>query len=358
MSNQPTHRPLFTKFLRTSIAGGMSAVVLAGSFIFINGNLPVESTVLRSQIANVLAFALSTVVNYSLCRLWVFEKHGARLHKQIMEFFVIALIGLVGEFSIFSFLLINTSQAFLSTLIAMGLMFFVNFYLKQRLFDHKERRARLHRLNKAYAKLSWPSRIHMFIRWHSCPIEIIDSYLPDSGQMLEIGCGRGLVSVWSALLRPRLNIYGNDIDERKIADAKQAAKNLASTTQKINFGLIQSGKAVPAGPWQAIVIFDVLYLMTRQQQLQLLKDAARQLGKDGVLIIKYMGPRPIWKSRFAQWQENISVRVIGLTSGNYPFTFLTPQEVTDCLQASGLKTEVYPIDKGYPYPHFLTIGRS
>jgi 2-polyprenyl-3-methyl-5-hydroxy-6-metoxy-1,4-benzoquinol methylase len=301
---------------------------------------------------------MSTIVNYSLCRLWVFEKHGARLNKQIVEFFAVALIGLIGEFSIFNIFLINTSQAFLSTLVAMGLMFFVNFYLKQRLFDNKERRNRLRQLHKAYSKLSWSSRIHMYIRWHSCPIEVIDAYLPDNGQLLEIGCGRGIVSLWSALLRPKLNIYGNDIDEHKIADAKLAAKNLRGSTQKIDFGIIKQDKAVPVGPWQAIVIFDVLYLMTRQQQLRLLKDASKQLDKGGVLIIKLMSPKPAWKARFALWQENVSVRVLGLTSGNYPFTFLTPQEVSDCLQNTGLRTEIHQIDKGYPHPHLLIVGRK
>lgn len=351
-------RPLFTKFLRTIITGVISAVVLTGSFVVLNNSLSITSVVTRPQLANVLAFVVATVVNYMLCRLWVFEKHGAHLHRQIVEFFVIALIGLVGEFSIFNILLIKTHRALTSTLVAMGLMFFVNFYLKQRLFDHKERRQRLSRLYRAYSKLSWPSRIHMFIRWHSCPIEVIDTFLPSRGQMLEIGCGRGLVSIWAALLRPNLNIYGNDIDEGKLADAKLAAKSLLKTAQNINFALVQPGKAVPNGPWQAIAIFDVLYLMPRQQQLQLLKDSAKQLDKKSVLLIKHMNTRPVWKVSFAQWQEKISVRLIGLTSGHYPFTFLTPQEITDCLQSVGLQTELLPIDKGYPYPHLLIVGRK
>src|SRR5258708_1261145 len=153
MSEVSGRRPLFTKFLRTLIAGLTSAVVLAESFIVFADILPITSPYIKPRLANLMAFVLATIVNYILSRLWVFERSGARLHRQIVQFFVVAVIGLVGEFTIFNILLSNTRQALGSTIVAMGVMFFVNFYLKQRLFDHKERRQRLKKLHSLYARL-------------------------------------------------------------------------------------------------------------------------------------------------------------------------------------------------------------
>ncbi|HWZ65664.1 MAG TPA: GtrA family protein [Patescibacteria group bacterium] len=358
MAEAETRRPLFTKFLRTLIAGAASAAVLAESFIILNDTLPVASPYIKPRLANLLAFIAATIVNYLLSRLWVFDRGSTRLHHQIVQFFIVAVIGLVGEFTIFNIILLNTQQAFISTVVAMGMMFFVNFYLKQRLFDHKERRRRLKKLHSLYAILPWHSRLHMFIRWHSCPIEAADTYLPKSGKLLEIGSGRGLVSIWAAILRPNLDVHGVDIDVRKIIDAQAVAESWENSKQKITFSRVSPNGSLPPGPWQAIEIFDTIYLLKYQDQLDLLEKSAKILAKDGVLILKHMNDRPLWKVRFMSLQEKISVKVIGLTVGVYPFTFLSPKQITDHLQTLGLQTKIIPIDKGYPYPHLLIVARK
>lgn len=76
--------------------------------------------------------------------------------------------------------------------------------------------------------------------------------------------------------------------------------------------MAESG-AVPAGPWDAIVIVDVLYLQPADAQRALLAEAATRLAAGGLLLVKEMSPAPEWKATWNRWQETVAVSVLGIT---------------------------------------------
>lgn len=207
---------------------------------------------------------------------------------------------------------------------------------------------------RAYRHLPRSARVHATIRWWSAPFPRIAAFLPTSGRVLEIGCGHGLFSTYAALAGPGRSVVGVDIDADKIALARQAEAQLPGVD--LTFRVAESG-AVPTGPWDAIVIVDVLYLLDTDHELALLDACAAELAPRGVLVVKETDVVPAWKHRIAKLQEVLATRVLRITAGD-ALTFTPIAELAAHLADRGLEVSVRRVDEGYPHPHSLLVARS
>ena len=115
----------------------------------------------------------------------------------------------------------------------------------------------------AYRQTPLGTRLHATIRWWSAPFPAVEAELPRTGRILEIGCGHGLFCTYAALAGPTRTVRGVDIDAAKIALAAGVASRLPGLD--LDFEVATSG-AVIAGPWDAIVIIDMLYLLPAGEQ--------------------------------------------------------------------------------------------
>jgi 2-polyprenyl-3-methyl-5-hydroxy-6-metoxy-1,4-benzoquinol methylase len=195
------------------------------------------------------------------------------------------------------------------------------------------------------------TRLHTRVRWHSCPFEAVAAAVPSSGRVLEIGCGHGLLSTYLALQSPARTVLGTDVDGSKIHAAERAARGLTN----LDFRADEPG-AFPPGPWDAVCIVDVLYLIDRAGERGLLEAAARQLAPGGTLVVKEMGTSPRWKFAWMAMQERLSVQVLDITSG-HDLTFVPPEELAGWMTAAGL-TDVRhrALGRRYPHPHHLVTA--
>ncbi|HEX6596965.1 MAG TPA: class I SAM-dependent methyltransferase, partial [Acidimicrobiales bacterium] len=191
-------------------------------------------------------------------------------------------------------------------------------------------------------------------RWASCPFRRVEAAVPTSGRILEVGCGYGVFSCHLALASHQRQVLGVDVDLRKVVHAQFAAKRAAARGATCEFHLAPPGE-VPDGPWDAIVVVDVLYLLDPDEQAGLLHTCAEQLSLGGVLIVKEMATSPSWKARWNQLQETMAVKVLNLTAGN-ELTFLEPSAIGAWMREDGLVVTHQPLDHGYPHPHHLVVG--
>ena len=170
--------------------------------------------------------------------------------------------------------------------------------------------------------------------------------------MLEVGCGHGLLSLHLALTAPGRRVRGIDIDYDKIAEARAAAGGAAS------FAVVPPG-FVPSEPCDAVVIADVLYLLSPNEQRRMLVAAAGTLRSGGVVVVKEMGLEPRWKLRWTRFQETLATRVAQITAHTGAgLNFVPPETMAGWLCAEGLDVTVRRVDKGYPWPHILLVGRN
>lgn len=202
-----------------------------------------------------------------------------------------------------------------------------------------------------YRGAPWGDRAHVHIRWLSAPFRRLVRFLPPAGSVLEVGCGHGLFSTYAALDAPGRRVVGVDIDAEKIAVGAAATADLPSVELRHS-----PGGAVPEGPWDAVVIVDVLYLLPPEAQAALLTAAAGQLAPGGRLVVKEMASSPRWKVRWNAWQETLSVRVLRITEGSRSFTFLDPDVTAATLASLGLSVTATRLDAGRLHPHHVLVG--
>ena len=205
-----------------------------------------------------------------------------------------------------------------------------------------------------YNEAPLPVRAHVWGRWASCPFRQVEAAVPRRGRVLEVGCGYGLFSCHLALASTERDVLGIDVDLRKIVHARFAAERARGRGANCDFHLMPPGE-VPEGPWDAIVIVDVLYLLDPDAQAGLLHSCAQQLALAGALVVKEVGTRPAWKARWNASQEFLAVKVLRITSGEQ-LTFLDPDVLAAWMEKDDLVVRHQPLDRGYPHPHHLITG--
>ncbi|WP_421120200.1 class I SAM-dependent methyltransferase [Aquihabitans daechungensis] len=206
-----------------------------------------------------------------------------------------------------------------------------------------------------YRRLDAPTRAHVALRWASSPIGPLCSMLPVEGRILDWGCGHGLLALWKAHGSPAVTVLGCDIDAAKVALARAAAQETA-LGERVRFEQVEAD-ASPTGRWDGVVINDVLYLLEPPAQEALVRACCRVLEPGGVILCAEMGDRPRWKARLAAVQEQIAVRIAGITaSATGAATYPDPAEVAAWMADEGLAVDLVDQGRGYHVPHVAVRG--
>jgi 2-polyprenyl-3-methyl-5-hydroxy-6-metoxy-1,4-benzoquinol methylase len=205
----------------------------------------------------------------------------------------------------------------------------------------------------AFRDLPWRERLHVRGRWASCPVEEVEREVPRAGRVLEVGCGHGLVAIHLALSATARRVTGSDIDNRKIEHAQRAALTVPADGRP-EF-VHRADGSIPDGPWDAIVIVDVLYLLPPDGELALLDACVAQLAPGGTFVVKEADVAPRWKHRLATLQEHVATRVLRITAGS-TVTFTPIGGIAAALSARGLTVRSRRVDRGYLHPHALVVA--
>ena len=211
----------------------------------------------------------------------------------------------------------------------------------------------MRRARRAYRSAPLGDRFHTWVRWRTCPFAAVESALPDAGRILEIGCGHGLFAMYAAAAAPGRSVVGVDVDESKLEVARAAAVRFGAGAP--TFEARPAEDAVTEG-WDGIAVVDVLYLLGTVRACELVAAAARNVAPGGVLAVKEIDLRPRWKYHLARLQELVSTRVLRITEGS-GVDFVPPSAIAQAMTVAGLEVEQRRVDRWYPYPHLLLIGR-
>jgi 2-polyprenyl-3-methyl-5-hydroxy-6-metoxy-1,4-benzoquinol methylase len=207
-----------------------------------------------------------------------------------------------------------------------------------------------------YRSLGWRARLHVAVRWATCPFGPVEALLPDTGRVLDWGCGHGVLAILAASRQPGREVEGVDIDAEKIHLARRAAAN-GPEADRVHFGVIAPTDR-PVGAWDAVVIDDVLYLLDPAAQEDLVRHAAGAVGPGGLLLVKDMAAEPGWKVVLTRMQEHLAVRFLRLTAtgaGVHPSPRV--DDLRRWMEDAGLAVEVHRLDRGYHCPHVAVTGR-
>lgn len=198
-------------------------------------------------------------------------------------------------------------------------------------------------------------RIQVRARWKTCPFEALEQYVPAEGRILDYGCGHGIFSCLLAERAAGRVVTGFDPDARKIGLARQVFPSLP------NLSFVEEVSLHEGVCYAAITLIDVLAYLPAFEKQNLLRKLSRSLIPGGILMIKEMDTRPLWKHAWTTLQELAAVHLFRLTRtkqrGKKLF-FEKLERYEDHLKSLLLQVEHIPLETHWLYPHVLIIGRK
>ena len=202
-----------------------------------------------------------------------------------------------------------------------------------------------------YRRESLFIRLFTLARHLLAPLDRVALEVPNSGRILDLGCGHGLFTNLLALGSGERQILGVDPSREKLAVARRSSANL-STVRYLE-GRIED---VSDKGFDAITILDVLYLLPDQVKLGVLRRCRELIGPHGLVLVKTNDTRPLWQFSIVRIEEELMVRVLSLTMGG-ELHFRGVDEYCSIIRAAGFEPSVDYLDSRLPIPHRLYICR-
>lgn len=204
--------------------------------------------------------------------------------------------------------------------------------------------------------LGW--RLHQTVRALLAPFEKLVEHLPDSGLLVDVGCGHGLFLLLSQRARPGLRLVGFDLSSSKVFAAQ---KLLRPADVDGNVELFVGDVAeLPDASADAISIIDVLYLIPPERWPDVITRCFAKLRPGGRLLLKEMDASQTLKLSLLRLEEWLAVRVFGWTleakdggSRGRDFSFPAPQTIDDMLTRAGFSVHSVPLHARSFAPHHL-----
>jgi 2-polyprenyl-3-methyl-5-hydroxy-6-metoxy-1,4-benzoquinol methylase len=177
-------------------------------------------------------------------------------------------------------------------------------------------------------------------------LDEIGQYLPAEGDVLDIGCGFGLFSLYYAQLFPRARFHGIDLDARRIVRAQRAAERLGLGNVAYAVGDARSYRA--AGPYRAAYMLDIVHHVPPETVPPLLGELWKGLSPGGRLIVKDVDARPAYKRWFTCALDH-------LVAPGAPVHYWPADRLQGLLEEVGFRVYRHLMVDVLPYPHVLYV---
>jgi SAM-dependent methyltransferase len=132
--------------------------------------------------------------------------------------------------------------------------------------------------------------------------KVIHEAAKAGASLVDLGCGTGIYSIVTALLRPNLNIVGIDAQPLRNRYAEDIAAHLKRDYVSFVTADVFNSKLLNADTY---LLCDVLCYYRPEVQERLLQRIARQLPKGGRLLLKDHGRGEGWRNSVLHWEEKL-----------------------------------------------------
>jgi 2-polyprenyl-3-methyl-5-hydroxy-6-metoxy-1,4-benzoquinol methylase len=177
-------------------------------------------------------------------------------------------------------------------------------------------------------------------------LDEIGQYLPPSGEVLDLGCGFGLFSLYYASIAPGRFVRGLDLNGRRIAMARHAAARLAIANVAYRQG--DARDVGGSGEYGAAYMLDIVHHVPAASVEPLLRRLHGCLAPGAPLLIKDVDARPAWKRWFTWTLDR-------LMDPWTPVRYWPADELEALLERVGFRVHRHLMVDFLPYPHVLYI---
>lgn len=191
-----------------------------------------------------------------------------------------------------------------------------------------------------YKGISLMDKAYLPVRLLIAGFDRIIPLIPETGDILDLGCGYGLLTNLISILKPNGNVLGIDPNRKRIEVAKLTQGDRKNISFEI--GLAQQLKSDKQ--FDTIVCCDVLHHIPKEDQIPVLEKLSELLCPNGSLLLKEINDKPRLKY-YTNYTQDM------LVSGR-PLHFRSKQEWENIVSSFGLilnPTQSF----GKIYPHIL-----
>lgn len=200
-------------------------------------------------------------------------------------------------------------------------------------------------LYKLYARFGLRSLMYTHARIFTAPLFEIEKYVPKSGKIFDIGCGSGIFANLLLLMSKDRSVIGSDVSTKRI----NLAQNTVTNKNNLSF-CVQNCIDFNLDNISIVTIIDLLHHISFQEQESLLEKIYSGLEIPGLLILKDLEKKPLWKYIFHYVQDSISYRS--------KLFFRSSQNMKELLNDVGFRVNIIPLESLLPYPHILYLCRK
>lgn len=199
------------------------------------------------------------------------------------------------------------------------------------------------RLRELYAGRGWTSLFCRLRYWHA-NVPGVEEHVPAEGTIVDLGCGHGVLANYLALRSPNRRVIGFDLSEHRIAVAQSIGLPNAEFHCRDLF-------ATEPVPCRVMIVADVLHhLESLEAGEALLARCCERLPEDGLLIVKEIARRPLWKYLATQPADFL------FYSGKVYFR--SAAQFDALFDRLGLETTFVPLHRWRPMSHIMYLCRK
>lgn len=176
---------------------------------------------------------------------------------------------------------------------------------------------------------------------------VLDVLRDRTAPLLDLGCGVGLLPFFLREHGFTAPITGIDFDERKIEHARNAAKHY----RDVEF--LSGDAREPLPPNRDVVLLDVLHYFDPASRQQIMKNVARAIAPEGLVIIRQVVHDGSWRARFTAFVDRAAHLFRWMKAERVELP--TRDEIVRAFD--GFDAEVRPLWGRMPYNNYLFVFR-
>ena len=186
-----------------------------------------------------------------------------------------------------------------------------------------------------FQELGLLRRIQARSRRKALELELLERDLPREGLLLDLGCGQGIAVEWLARRSSSATVIGVDLDEEKIAQARNLAANLPNV-RFVASRFEEYLSAIAPGSVAGVLLADVLSSMPHADQDALFRRLPEIVGPGGRAVILFVDTRPRLRAAANAVRSWIVCHVLRLSrSAGARFFYRSRADLRARLEAAG-----------------------
>lgn len=190
-------------------------------------------------------------------------------------------------------------------------------------------------------------KLYLLIRHIQSPLDMIEKFIPKKGRIADLGCGFGSFDIYLAIKSKDRELIGFELEKNRVNIAKKASLGL----NNIKFEQRDFTKNTGLNQYDTILMFDLLHHIPTDTQKKLIQESKKKLKKKGILIIKDVDTKPLWKYYYSYFQDKIMTK-------NDKLYFINKDKMISLLKKEKFKIKQIKILKTWllnPIPHIIYV---